>query len=258
MSSLFATEQALGNALWSAVRCRVAPRNSVSLLGDFICHYEDFVGSCDFPHEHDKKDLHVGKCALHDSSCILVWYVFAQLSLFIRFFLLGLAAVVKFAFLTGRAPASYASMASKLFPIVASTPLIRPFGLTAHQFVFLLAAFEMLAAVGLFYHHKIAAGMIVAVMLGAEYVFFSQAGNPAMPSSPVCGDRAVCIGQHVFHAVMIGLAVLTYISAKPMVSAWMQASKGWLSHRRAPRNAEEIQTPTRPRRAAAMKAKKDL
>lgn len=169
-----------------------------------------------------------------------------------------MAAAVKFAYLTGKAPADFAAMASKLYPIVVSTPLVRPFGLMAHQFIFLLAAFEMLAAIGLFYHHKIAAIMIASVMLGAEYIFISQAANPAMPPSPFCAGQSNCVVQHVFHAVLIFMALLTYMSAKPLCSAWMQAFKGSRSESRATRTAEEVQTPTRPRRAAAMKAKKDL
>jgi len=210
-----------------------------------------------FSNDYDEEDINVGEPALYVSSFTDVWYAFLYLVPCTCFSCIAMAAGIKFAFLMGKAPADFAAMASKLYPIVVSTPLVHPFGLTANQFIFLLAAFEMLAAVGLFFHHKISAIMITAVMLGAEYVFFTQAGNPAMPPSPACGDKTNCVGQYVLHAVIIGMAIMTYASSKSICSAWMQASKGWFSARRA-RTADEVQTPTRPRRAAAMKAKKDL
>jgi hypothetical protein len=165
-----------------------------------------------------------------------------------------MAAVMKFAFLMGKAPADFAAMASKMYPVVVSTPLIRPFGLTAHQFVFALAAFEMVAALAFFYNHKIASMMVVAVMAGAEYMAFTQGSNPAMPPSPVCVGEAACRASHIFHAVLVLLAVMSYMCEKPVCSAWSSVCSkwGWCSSKKG---AEAAQTPSRPRRAAAMKKK---
>jgi hypothetical protein len=164
-----------------------------------------------------------------------------------------MAALMKFAFLMGKAPADFASMASKLYPIVVSTGLVRPFGLTANQFIFLLAVFEMIAAVAFFFNNRVGAIMVVVVMLGAEYIGFTQAGNSAMPANPMCDNKAACMGSHIFHGVLVWMAVMSYMSAKPICSAWGMACKGWGMFKKG--SSAAPQTPSRPKRAAAMKKK---
>ena len=168
----------------------------------------------------------------------------------------GMAAGMKFAFLMGKAPADFASMASQLYPIVVNDRLIRPFGLTATQFIFLLAVFEMVAAVGFFFNNRIPAMMVVAVMVGAEYIGFSQASNKHMPPSPVCGTESACLGSHLFHVVLIIMAVMSFMAAGPICKAWTKCA--WCTKKSTKGSTTpEIRTPSRPRRAAAMKNKKD-
>ena len=162
---------------------------------------------------------------------------------------------MKFAYLMGRAPADFASMASKMYPIVVSTDLVKPFGLAANQFVMLLAAFEMLAAIAFFFNNRIGAIMVVIVMLGAEYIGFTQGSNTAMPANPMCDGKAVCTGSHVFHAVLVWMAAVSYMSAKPICSAWGMACKGWCGPASKKGSVSAAQTPSRPKRAAAMKKK---
>ena len=162
---------------------------------------------------------------------------------------------MKFAFLMGKAPASFAAMASKVYPIVVSTPLVRPFGLSAQNFILLLAVFEMVAAIGFFFNNKYPALMVAAVMMGAEYIGFTQGSNPAMPANPMCGDKAVCIGSHVFHAALVVMAYLAWTAGRPLCAAWVKACPGWC--KKSSSSGAESRTPSRPRRAAAMKNKKD-
>ena len=97
--------------------------------------------------------------------------------------------------------------------------------------------------------------MVAMVMVGAEYIGFTQASNPAMPSSPACDNQAACAGSHIFHAVLIGMAVISYMSAKPLCSAWGMACKGMFGGASKKASASAVQTPSRPKRAAAMKKK---
>jgi hypothetical protein len=170
-----------------------------------------------------------------------------------------MAAAMKFAFLMGKAPADFASMASKLYPIVVNAPLIRPFGLTATQFIFLLATFEMVAAIGFFFNNRIPALMVVAVMAGAEYIGFSQAENKHMPASPVCGTEATCMGSHMFHLALVIMAGMSYMATAPICRAWSKCACGsWFGMKSSKGSTTpEVRTPSRPRRAAAMKNKKN-
>ena len=165
-----------------------------------------------------------------------------------------MAAAMKFAYLMGKAPADFASMASKMYPVVVSTPLVRPFGLAANQFILLLAVFEMIAAIAFFFNNRVGAVMVAVVMAGAEYIGFTQAANPAMPTNPMCENKAACVGSHVFHAVLVWMAVMSYMSAKPLCSAWGVACKGMFAAAKRG-SASAAQTPSRPKRAAAMKKK---
>ena len=170
-----------------------------------------------------------------------------------------MASAIKFAFLMGKAPADFAAMASKMYPVVVATPLVRPFGLTSSQFILILAAFEMAAAVGFFFNNRVPAMMVVAVMAGAEYIGFTQVSNPAMPPNPVCGDKASCMGSHIFHLVIVIMAVISYMASDPLCKAWSNCSCWSVSGKTASKAAAtpEVRTPSRPRRAAAMKNKKD-
>ncbi len=161
---------------------------------------------------------------------------------------------MKFAYLMGKAPADFASMASKMYPVVVSTGLLKPFGLTANNFILLLAIFEFVAAAAFFFNQRVGAIMVVIVMLGAEYIGFTQASNPAMPSSPACDNKASCLGSHVFHGVLVWMALMSYTSAKPLCSAWGMACKGWMGSAKKG-TTSAAQTPSRPKRAAAMKKK---
>lgn len=162
---------------------------------------------------------------------------------------------MKFAYLMGKAPADFAAMASKLYPIVVSTGLVAPFGLSANQFILLLAVFEVAAALAFFFNNKVGAIMVGAVMLGAEYIGLTQGSNPAMPSSPMCDNQAACLQSRIFHGVIVFMAMMSYMSAKPLCSAWGMACKGWMGSSKKSSSAAAPQTPSRPRRAAAMKKK---
>ena len=164
---------------------------------------------------------------------------------------------MKLAFVAGKAPAEFASMASKLYPIVVKTPLLKPFGLTANQFVTLLGVFEIVAAIALFYRPRVAAMMTVAVMAGAEYVAFCEGANSSMPPSPMCGNKAACLQSHIFHAILVLMSVVAYRYNTPLCSAWVKAWQAVRpsSKRRAGSSTPEATTPSRPRRAAAMKKK---
>ena len=160
---------------------------------------------------------------------------------------------MKFAYLMGKAPADFAGMASKLYPIVVKAPIVGMFGLTANQFILILAVLEMVACLGFFFNHRVASVLVLAVMAGAEFIAFTQRANSAMPANPMCGDKASCVGSHVFHAVLALFAVLAHQAAKPLCSqcciAWNICCKGRGC------TAAEVTTPSRPRRAAAMKKK---
>ena len=169
-----------------------------------------------------------------------------------------MSGLMKLAFVAGKAPAEFASMASKLYPIVVKTALMKPFGFTANQFIMLLGVFELIAAVALFYRPQVAAMMTTAVMLGAEYVAFSEGENSSMPASPMCGNKAVCMQSHIFHAILVLMSVVVYKYNTPLCSAWVkawQAVRPSSSKRRAGSSTPEATTPSRPRRAAAMKKK---
>ena len=92
---------------------------------------------------------------------------------------------MKFAFLMGKAPVDFAQMASKMYPIVVRAPVIGLLGLTANQFIAILAVVEMLASLGFFFNHRIASLLVIVVMAGAEFIAFTQGGNPMMPANPV-------------------------------------------------------------------------
>lgn len=162
---------------------------------------------------------------------------------------------MKFAFLMGKAPADFAAMASKMYPVVVSTPLVRPLGLTANQFITALAVFEMVAALGFFFSHKAASIMVVAVMAGAEYIACTQGSNPAMPPSPACVGEAACAGSRIFHGILVVMAIMSYMSDKPVCAAWSGVCKKWGCGASSKKAGETAQTPSRPRRAASMKKK---
>lgn len=170
-----------------------------------------------------------------------------------------MSGLMKLAFVAGKAPADFASMAAKLYPIVVKTPLLKPFGLTANQFVTLLGVFEVVAAIAFFYRPRPAAWMTAAVMVGAEYVAYMEGGNSYMPASPMCGNKsAVCMQSHIFHALLVLMSVVTYRYNTPLcsgcVKAW-NAVRPSSKSRRAGSSTPEATTPSRPRRAAAMKKK---
>jgi hypothetical protein len=173
-----------------------------------------------------------------------------------------MAGIMKIAFIAGKAPADFASMSSKLYPVVVTTPIIKPFGLTSNQFIILLAVFELIASLALFYRPKIGAIMTAVVMAGAEYVACTEATNPAMPPNPMCAGKAACLQSHLFHAIIVLMAVVTYRHNIPLCSsvakAWQSVTnRKASSSRRGSSSNPETTTPSRPRRAAAMK-KKDL
>jgi hypothetical protein len=163
--------------------------------------------------------------------------------------------MMKFAYLMGKAPADFASMASKMYPVVVSTDLLKPFGLNANQFIMLLGVFEMVAAIAFFFNNRVGAIMVLAVMLGAEYIGLTQGSNPAMPPNPMCENQAACVGSHVFHAVLAWMAFMSYMSEKPICSAWSMVCKKWCAAPSKKGSASAAQTPSRPKRAAAMKKK---
>jgi hypothetical protein len=167
-----------------------------------------------------------------------------------------MSGLMKLAFVAGKAPADFASMASSLYPIVVKTPLLKPFGLTANQFVTLLGVFEVVAAIALFYRPRTAAMMTAAVMVGAEYVAFTEGANSSMPASPMCGNKAVCMQSHIFHAILALMSWVVYRYNTPLCSAWVKAWQAVKpSSKRRGSSTPESTTPSRPRRAAAMKKK---
>lgn len=173
-----------------------------------------------------------------------------------------MASFMKFSYLMGKAPADFSGMASKLYPIVVSTAPIRAFGLTANQFIFLLAAFEMAIGIGFFFNNKTPAIMTGVVMAGAEYIAYVHAANPSMPASPVCTNKSVaCMESHVFHLVLIIMAGMSYFGKGAICHAWSKSGCSswcqWCGKSSKSSAASEARTPSRPRRAAAMKNKKD-
>lgn len=169
-------------------------------------------------------------------------------------FLFGFAGAMKLAYVAGKAPADFAQMASKLYPVVVKTPLVKMFGLSANQFILILGIFEVLAALACFSCHKTAAIMVIAVMAGAEYIGFTEAANPAMPASPMCGGTAAtCVQLRVFHAVIVLMAIIAYTSSAPLCAACSKLCSSWCGSKNDA--TAENATPARPRRAAAMKKK---
>lgn len=170
-------------------------------------------------------------------------------------FLFGFAGLMKLAYVAGKAPADFAHMASKLYPIVVKTDLVKHFGLTANQFILLLGVFEIMTSLCFFACQRYAAVMAVAVMAGAEYVFYVERANPAMPLNPMCGGAAAsCMQSRIFHGVIVLMAIIAYTSAAPLCSACVKVW-GMCSKKSSADVAAENATPARPRRAAAMKKK---
>jgi len=173
-----------------------------------------------------------------------------------------MAGMMKLAYVAGKAPADFASMASKMYPIVVKSCIIKPFGLTANQFIILLAVFELIASIAMYYRPRVGALMVVAVMAGAEWIGFTEANNTAMPSNPMCVNKAACLQSHLFHAILVLMAFVVYRDNTPLCSS---VSKTWKAvmdskasnSRRGSAAASETTTPSRPKRAAAMK-KKDM
>ncbi len=169
--------------------------------------------------------------------------------------LFGFAGLMKLAFVAGKAPADFAHMASKLYPIVVKTPLVRVFGLSANQFVLLLGVFEILAALACFACQKSAGIMVVAVMIGAEYVSWVERANPAMPLHPMCGGvSSTCNQVRIFHAVIVLMAIFAYTAGAPVCSSCCKVF-GLCNKKATAEVAPESAAVSRPRRAAAMKKK---
>lgn len=162
-------------------------------------------------------------------------------------FFVGMASMMKFAFLMGKAPADFTQMAAKLYPIVVKAPVVGLLGLTANQFIVILAVVEMFACLGFFFNHRIASVLVLVVMGGAEFIAVTQGGNPMMPMNPICGNKAVCMASHVFH-LMLSAVALFVINAPKHLCAQVCSALGCSKGAEAP-------TPSRPRRAAAMKKK---
>lgn len=168
--------------------------------------------------------------------------------------LFGFAGLMKLAYVAGKAPADFSHMASKLYPIVVKTSLVKVFGLSPNQFILLLGVFEILAALSFFSCHKSAAVMVMAVMAGAEYVSFVERGNPALPLHPMCGGTASsCIQLHAFHLVIVAMSVVAYTAGTPLCSACCKVWGG-MCGKSADSSAEKA-TPSRPRRGGATKKK---